>query len=112
MCISFRLIIRIRCDATLSAINLGVKFGCDPIHEAPRLLSMTKSLNLDVIGVSFHVGTVCQEPYAYYRAIKSAKGVFDLAKKYGYSFSVLDIGGGYTGTTGIILNKVFIEFFK
>lgn len=44
----YRLVIRIRCDADSARNPLGVKFGCDSIDEAPRLLELASELGLDV----------------------------------------------------------------
>ena len=44
----YRLVIRIRCDAVAAKCPLGIKFGCDPVTEAPRLLKLAAVLGLDV----------------------------------------------------------------
>lgn len=43
-----RLVLRIRFDAQASKIPLGAKHGCDPTTEAPGLIKISKSLDLDV----------------------------------------------------------------
>lgn len=90
------LVLRIRCDAKSALVPFGSKFGCDAEKEAPALLSLAKSLNLNIIGVSFHVGSSCEEHAVYKRAIKTAKNVFGLAEKLGYNCNLLDIGGGFS----------------
>lgn len=60
--------------------------------DAPRLLKIAKELDLNVIGVSFHVGCGCKEPEVYGRAIKFARDIFNFALKIGYAFKFLDIG--------------------
>lgn len=40
--------LRIRCDAKVSQCPLGEKYGCNPDTEAPQLIELAKSLNLDV----------------------------------------------------------------
>lgn len=102
----FRMILRIRSDATDAQCQLGFKFGCDPITEAPAILRLAKVLNINVIGVSFHVGSGCREIVAYRRAIAASRNIFDFAKTLGYEFSVLDIGGGYPGERETPLDKV------
>lgn len=104
----FRLIVRIRSDAKDAQCPLGMKFGCDPIKEAPRLLLTAKYLNLNVIGVSFHVGSGCREPAVFHRAIASAREIFDYSKSLGFNFSVLDLGGGYPGVSGSSINEVML----
>jgi ornithine decarboxylase len=101
-----RLVIRIRCDAAIAQCQLGMKFGCDTVTEAPHLLKVAQSLGLDVVGVSFHVGSGCGDPPAFSRAIASAKMVFDVGTSLGYNFHLLDIGGGYPGNKGSSIDKV------
>uniref|UniRef100_A0A6P7GGV8 Ornithine decarboxylase 1-like n=1 Tax=Diabrotica virgifera virgifera TaxID=50390 RepID=A0A6P7GGV8_DIAVI len=101
-----KLVIRIRCDATDVHSPLGNKFGCDPITEAPELLRIARSLDLDVVGVCFHVGSGCREPPAYCRAISAARDIFDFAETLGYNFSLLDIGGGYLGGKGTNIHQI------
>ncbi|PSN36694.1 Ornithine decarboxylase [Blattella germanica] len=103
---SAKLVIRIRCDAAVAQCQLGMKFGCDANTEAPRLLKIAQSLRLDVIGVSFHVGSGCGDPPAFRRAISAAKMLFDLAENYGFNFHLLDIGGGYPGNKSASINKI------
>ncbi|KAF2896619.1 hypothetical protein ILUMI_09562 [Ignelater luminosus] len=91
-----RLVIRIRFDAK-AAVCLGLKFGCNPYTEAQGLLEIARNLGLNVVGVSFHVGWACQDPTAFYGAIKACRHVFDVASTVGYDFNLLDIGGGYPG---------------
>ncbi|XP_050504638.1 ornithine decarboxylase isoform X2 [Diabrotica virgifera virgifera] len=101
-----KLVIRIRCDATDVQCQLGNKFGCDPITEAPELLRIARSLDLDVVGVSFHVGSGCREPPVFRRAISAARDIFDFAETLGYNFSLLDIGGGYPGGKGTSIHQI------
>lgn len=100
------MVIRIRCDAEDAQCQLGMKFGCDPITEAPELLRIARSLNIDVVGVSFHVGSGCRDPPVFKRAIAAARDVFDYAETLGYRFDLLDIGGGYPGARGTSIDKV------
>lgn len=90
---------RIRCDALKARCPLGVKFGVEADRVAP-LLTKAKALGLDLAGVSFHVGSGCQEPPVYARAIERARRVFDLAAHMGFAPRLLDIGGGFSGVGG------------
>ncbi|XP_050533773.1 ornithine decarboxylase-like isoform X2 [Daktulosphaira vitifoliae] len=111
-----KLLIRIRSDAlTCKSSPFGIKFGCDPVTEAPKLLSLAYNLGLSVVGVSFHVGSGCNEPEAYRRAILASANVFSHAKKIGFkNMHILDIGGGFHGKidkfAGII-NEALDELF-
>lgn len=103
------MVLRIRCDALDAQCSLGSKFGCDPISEAPKLLRIAYELDINVVGVSFHVGSGCREPPVFRRAIKASREVFDYAKSLGFDFSLLDIGGGYPGAKGTSIEKVYCK---
>ncbi|XP_005187899.1 ornithine decarboxylase 1 [Musca domestica] len=92
------LVIRIRCDATDVKLSFGEKFGCNAKTEAPAIMLLAKELKLNVIGISFHVGTGCNELPAYDRAITEAKQLFDFGTKHGFNMTLLDIGGGFPGS--------------
>ncbi|XP_012283835.1 ornithine decarboxylase [Orussus abietinus] len=113
-----KIVLRIRCDAELAQCQLGMKFGCDPNFEAPNLLHVSRMLDLDVVGVSFHVGSGCQDPPVFKRAICHAKMLFDLATELGFKPYLLDLGGGYPGNKGTsidkmadVINKAIDEYF-
>ena len=87
-------IVRILTDDSKSLCAFGIKFGA-PLSTVPGLLGKAKELNLDVIGVSFHVGSGCYDPSVYMDAITRARAVFDMGKEVGYTFKLLDVGGGF-----------------
>jgi len=91
------LIIRIKVDDSKSLCKFGIKYGVDP-SDAAMLLTEARNLGLNVVGVSFHVGSGCYDASLFYNAVKSAKMVFDKGSEVGYNFKVLDIGGGFPGT--------------
>lgn len=91
------LVLRIRHDSLKVRCSLGKKFGCDHVTEAPELLQYAAKLRMNVIGISFHVGSDCDEHEVYHEAVKVAKDLFDYAKGIGYTFTLLDIGGGFPG---------------
>uniref|UniRef100_V5GTY5 ornithine decarboxylase n=1 Tax=Anoplophora glabripennis TaxID=217634 RepID=V5GTY5_ANOGL len=100
------MVIRIRSDALEARCPLGMKFGCNPVTEAPELLRIARSLDINVIGVSFHVGSGCGEPQAFRRAIAASRDVFDYASTLGYQFHLLDIGGGYPGGRDTSIDEI------
>ena len=89
-----KLVIRILTDDSKSLCAFGIKFGA-PLAVVPPLLAKAKELNLDVIGVSFHVGSGCYDPSVYHDAIARARAVFNMASNVGYQFTLLDVGGGF-----------------
>jgi ornithine decarboxylase len=94
-----QLVLRIRADDPKAVCNLGIKFGAK-LSEAKRLLGVAQELQLNVIGVSFHVGSGCTNASAYGQAIRWAKEVFDHASKIGIKMTMLDLGGGFPGQAG------------
>ncbi|CAK1543499.1 unnamed protein product [Leptosia nina] len=102
-----QLVIRIRCDAADAQCPLGIKFGCEPLTEAPRLLKLAAVLKLNVVGVSFHVGSGAGESLVYARGIKMARVLFDLGETLGLKdMRLLDIGGGFAGNSNSDLREV------
>ncbi|KAH7906947.1 pyridoxal-dependent decarboxylase [Hygrophoropsis aurantiaca] len=89
-----KLIVRILADDSKSICRFGIKFGA-PVDVVPSLLAKAKELNLDVIGVSFHVGSGCYDPSIYEDAIRRARAAFDMGTQAGYTFNLLDVGGGF-----------------
>lgn len=92
------LILRIRVDDSNSICRFGCKFGVD-VKEVEKLLGIAKTLALNVVGISFHVGSGCKDASQYTRAIADSKKCFDIAENIGMKFTVLDIGGGFEDDT-------------
>lgn len=93
-----KLVVRILTDDSKALCRLGLKYGA-PLATVPALLAKAKELGLNVIGVSFHVGSGCYDTAAYSDAISRARSAFDMGKEAGYEFSLLDIGGGFEDST-------------
>ncbi len=89
-----KLVLRILTDDSKSLCRLGLKYGA-PLDTCPGLLSLARSLELQIIGVSFHVGSGCKDPDQFRDAVWRAKRVFEMGKQQGYSFEFLDVGGGF-----------------
>ncbi|CCI49243.1 unnamed protein product [Albugo candida] len=92
-----RLVLRLYVDDTKAICRLGTKFGA-MLHDVPSILTHAKRLDLEVVGVSFHVGSGCYSVSAYSDAIKRARKAFDIGADLDFSFQLLDIGGGFPGT--------------
>lgn len=86
---------------------MGIKFGCDYKSEAPDLLRTARDLDLNVFGVSFHVGSSAKNPNVYRTAIRYSREVFDYAASIGHNFTMLDIGGGFPGHQGQLVHETF-----
>jgi ornithine decarboxylase len=90
-------VLRIRYSSEKAKYKLGKKFGCDPTTEAPELLKLAKNLNLNVVGISFHIGSSCEDYDTYCEAIQVSRQIFELAETFGFHFNILDMGGGFPG---------------
>lgn len=91
-------VLRILTDDSASLCRLSTKFGAD-LNTAAELLRLAKSLELNVVGVSFHVGSGAADPTAFAKAVTDARWVFDQAALVGYNLEMLDVGGGFTDET-------------
>ncbi|XP_061650534.1 ornithine decarboxylase [Phyllopteryx taeniolatus] len=92
-----KLVLRIATDDSKAVCRLSIKFGAQ-LKACRGLLERAKELGLDVIGVSFHVGSGCTDPEAYKQAITDARSVFDMGDELGFCMNLLDIGGGFPGS--------------
>lgn len=96
---NLQLLLRLTTDDKSSVCRFSKKFGC-PVEEAPKLLELAKELNLNVAGISFHVGSGCGDPEAYSTALSHAAIVFETALQLGMpAMHIVDIGGGFPGDT-------------
>ena len=87
-------VLRIKVENSKAFISLNSKVGA-PEEAIRELLIAAKELKVDLIGVSFHVGTNTTNAKVFERAIRRAKEVFELAQEYGHRMTLLDIGGGF-----------------
>jgi len=69
------------------------------LTEAKAFLEKAKSLDLEVIGVSFHVGSKCNDTATWGNTIKDAREVFKTGAALGMNMHLLDLGGGFPGTS-------------
>ncbi|XP_072289076.1 ornithine decarboxylase-like [Eucyclogobius newberryi] len=91
-----KLMLRISVDDSKSLVRLGAKFGAKP-QDVGDLLERARELRLNVVGVSFHVGSCNSHGESYKAAIADARRVFDRASSSGFRMNLLDIGGGFIG---------------
>jgi len=73
---------------------LSKKFGVE-IEDAVSLLCLARKKGLDPVGITFHVGSQCNNIYNWNTAIDKARQVKELAQKEGIEIKMLNIGGGY-----------------
>uniref|UniRef100_A0A915E6C0 ornithine decarboxylase n=1 Tax=Ditylenchus dipsaci TaxID=166011 RepID=A0A915E6C0_9BILA len=93
-----QVILRIDVTDPSATRPLDIKFGCDYIKTAPQLLRLAKQMSMEVVGISFHVGSGCQDAHIFTKAIGIARDLFDLGKTIGHkNMHTLDLGGGFPG---------------
>ena len=108
------LLLRILTDDSTSLCRLSDKFGAS-LDTTMDLLTLAKDLELNVTGVSFHVGSGASDPQSFDKAVRDARFVFDQAADVGYHLKTLDVGGGFSGdlfeSMADVLSKALDENF-
>jgi len=90
------IILRICVDDTNSKCKFNSKFGC-PLSNIPVIFDKIKSLHMNLVGFSFHVGSGCSDAKSFYNAIKDCHYTYKISKEYGFNICIIDIGGGFPG---------------
>ncbi|KAE8282022.1 Antizyme inhibitor 1 [Larimichthys crocea] len=80
------------------AAETSMAFGFS-LKSCRHLLEAAKELGVEVVGVTFHIPSSCQDlQEAYTHALSDARCVFDMGVDLGFNMNILDIGGGFTGS--------------
>lgn len=88
------LVLRIRVPNTGSMVELSSKFGAHP-GEAVDLILEAFKIGLVVEGISFHVGSQCNNFENYIQALQLSASIFKESESRGHKIKILDIGGGF-----------------
>ncbi|MDD3906190.1 MAG: type III PLP-dependent enzyme [Candidatus Omnitrophica bacterium] len=88
------LVLRIRVPNTGSMVELSSKFGADPSEAVDLIIEAFKS-GLVVEGISFHVGSQCNNFENYMQALQMSSDIMREAASRGHKINILDIGGGF-----------------
>jgi len=88
------LVLRIRVPNTGSMVELSSKFGAHP-GEAVDLIAEAFKIGLIVEGISFHVGSQCNNFENYMQALQLSASILKESWLRGYRINILDIGGGF-----------------
>ncbi|KAG7392273.1 Mitochondrial 2-oxoadipate and 2-oxoglutarate transporter [Phytophthora pseudosyringae] len=91
-----KLLLRLQVDDSKARHQFGPKFGAR-MADVPALLETAKRLELNVVGVCFHVGVGVLEASAFVDAIVRAKQAFAMGLDAGFEFALLNLGGGFAG---------------
>ncbi|XP_017591618.1 PREDICTED: antizyme inhibitor 2 isoform X1 [Corvus brachyrhynchos] len=91
-----RMLLGITADSIPSA-HPSMTFGTT-LKSCRHLLETAKEQAVEVVGISFHLGSRGLEPQTFAQAVATAQLVFDVATELGFRMHLLDIGGGFPGT--------------
>jgi len=92
-------VLRIVTNDANAVCRFSMKFGAD-METSYKLIETAMHLNLNLAGVSFHVGSGQMSPETFSESIQNARALFDFAReKYGCKMHLLDLGGGYPGNS-------------
>ncbi|XP_021230863.1 antizyme inhibitor 2 isoform X3 [Numida meleagris] len=113
-----RMLLGIAADSSPSA-HPSMMFGAT-LESCRRLLESAKERAVEVVGISFHLGSRSLEPQVFAQAVAEAQLAFDMGAELGYRMHVLDIGGGFPGTedtraqfeeTAAVINSALDMYF-
>lgn len=111
-----QLLLRISTDDSTAQCRLSTKYGCE-MENVGMLLEAVKKLGLNLVGVSFHVGSGASDFTALHQAVRDARTVFDQARDaFGLpELKILDVGGGFQfesfNESSFVLKESIKQFF-
>ncbi|NXJ47956.1 AZIN2 inhibitor, partial [Spizaetus tyrannus] len=91
-----RLLLGITADSSPSA-HSSMMFGT-MLKSCRHLLETAKEKAVEVVGISFHLGSRGLEPQTFAQSVAAAQLAFEIGTELGYQMHLLDIGGGFPGT--------------
>jgi ornithine decarboxylase len=86
--------IRLLVDVSQADWPLSRKFGCDR-DTALRLLDLAKSLGLNAVGFSLHVGSQTRRAEMWGPTLDTLAAIWAAARNAGHALTMLNIGGGF-----------------
>lgn len=87
------LVLRVNVTNEGSEWPLTKKFGVDPIEAAP-LMKYAKRKKLNVVGLTFHVGSQCLNKNNWASALLVCEEIWHQAEKMGIHMELISLGGG------------------
>jgi len=99
------LILRIMVDDSQSKLKFNSKFGVE-MKDVHKILSIAKLIELNVVGISFHVGSQCNDETIYLSALETCRIVYNMALNIGYKLNIINIGGGFPGYNDYMFIKM------
>lgn len=86
--------IRVLLGDTEALRPLNKKFGCSATM-ATHLIEAGQSLNISIIGLSFHVGSQTVHPHMWFDSLDFVSNLWNDLKSKGHNLTLLNIGGGF-----------------
>jgi len=86
------LIIRVSFRSKQAVVDLSRKFGC-ALEELPQLVELAQQNGIEVVGLSFHVGSQSLSPMTQSNAIRASVAAMKVMNTVKWKF--LDIGGSF-----------------
>ncbi|MBC8209863.1 MAG: type III PLP-dependent enzyme [Gammaproteobacteria bacterium] len=86
------LIIRVSFRSKQAVVDLSRKFGC-ALEELPQLVELAQKNGIEVVGLSFHVGSQSLSPMTQSNAIRASVAAMKVMNSVNWKF--LDIGGSF-----------------
>lgn len=91
--------IRLIVEVSQADWPLSRKFGCDR-DMALELLDIAKSLGLNPVGFSFHVGSQTRRAEMWAPTLDALSQIWNAAREAGHDLELLNIGGGFPAFYG------------
>ncbi|NXT21883.1 AZIN2 inhibitor, partial [Syrrhaptes paradoxus] len=91
-----RMLLGVAADSSPSA-HPSMTFGT-VLKSCRHLLETAKEQAVEVVGISFQLGSGGLEPQALAQAVAAAQLAFEMGTELGHRMHLLDIGGGFPGT--------------
>jgi len=96
--------IRVLMRSTEAEWPLSRKFGCSSSMVIP-LMHEAKSIGLNPVGLSFHVGSQTRHPHMWYDSLDAVAAIWYNAMEEGFSLTLLNIGGGFPTYYGVEITE-------
>ena len=91
------ILIRLAVPDSNSKQPFSKKFGA-PIQWVPSIFEMSKAYKIPIRGLSFHVGSECENPFQFSKALQLCRLAMDLGIESNIKMDTIDIGGGFLPT--------------
>ena len=88
-------LLRLRVEDNNSLMPFSAKFGAD-FSNIKALGEFAKLKGQNLHGISFHVGSGCEDPDQYRKAIEASNEGISILRTLGHYATIIDIGGGFT----------------